>query len=376
MSENIYQSKREHADYILNIILNSVFIGVFALSLLFVWGSSISETLVNRYNGTTTYTNLDAIYLFKTGWEAIKINNSAIGTTKLVIALITFILTVAGVYFFSINGLIKAIKSLVKKDNFTAHKDFIFGALIYLAYYAIIGFLFSAYVNDTNSNLSYSAGWGATGMGALLNIGTLLIGGYYCFNKFDKDNIKGFVGSIFLCVTIGTMINLIQNASYNTLSIISISSELNYSTELGFMNSLNFINKYFSNIKEQYYPLVFITFILLLLSIAYALTNICLFALRIAKKEKVNGTYLLVSSIITSALFLIVLVVSATTSSLMASKLKELYGNKIIGISGSGVIAGFILSLFVLGFSITAMILTRTDKSSEDKVIDLEKEEN
>ncbi len=376
MSENIYQSKKEKADRILNIILNAVFIGIFALSLLLVWGSSVRETLIDAYSDTLTFTDLDTIYLFKTGWENIKENVDTIETAKLTVALISFIITVAGVYFFSINGLINVIKSLIKKDNFNAHKDFIFGALIYLTYYAITGFLFSEHLNETYSYLSYSAGWGATGMGSLLNIGMLLIGGYYCFSKFDKNNVKGFVGSIFLCLTIGSMISLIQSASYNTFAIISISGEFDYLNELGFMNSLSFINTYFSRIKGEFYPLVFVTFMLLFLLIAYVLTNVILFALKIAKKENVNRTYLLISSIITITTFLIILILSMTTSGLIASKLMELYDNMLIGISGTGVIAGFVLSIFILGFSITAMILTKNNNANEDNIIDTQIDNN
>lgn len=99
MSENIYQSKKEKADRILNIILNAVFIGIFALSLLLVWGSSVRETLIDAYSDAITLTDLDAIYLFKTGWENIKENVDTIETAKLTVALISFIITVAGVYF-------------------------------------------------------------------------------------------------------------------------------------------------------------------------------------------------------------------------------------------------------------------------------------
>ena len=74
--------------------------------------------------------------------------------------------------------------------------------------------------------------------------------------------------------------------------------------------------------------------------------------------------------------FLIILLLSMTTSGLMASKLKELNDSMLIGISGTGVIAGFILSIFILGFSITAMILTKNNKSNEDKVIDTQIDNN
>ncbi len=372
MSETIYQNKRERADYILNIILNSLFIGIFAFSLLFVWGSSISETFVDGYNNVTYCTQVDAIYLFKTGWEGIREYSDKVMIIKLVIALISYILTIVGVYICSINGLINVIKSLIKKDDFTAHKYFIFGALIYLAYYAMTGFLFSGYVNETNITVTYAAGWGTSGMNVLLNIGTLLIGGYYCFTKFDKDNVKGFVGSIFLCVTIGTMINLIQNASFCMFSFASLGEGLNYSTEVGFMNSLIFINGYFPNNKVEFYVLAFITFVPLFLLVAFVLTNICIFSLNIAKKEEANGTYLLVSAIITASIFLIVLILSNISSILMASKLTELYTNRVLGLAGTGIITGFVLSLIVLGFSITTMVLTQNKKSNKNKVIDVE----
>lgn len=354
-------SKKEKADAILNIIINSIFIGIFVLSLVFVLGDVLVFTA--KSSGTVDSSAIGLKFIFKDGWANLKTNKDSVSYIQVIVTTIGYIGTIVATYLFSILGLIKGIKALVHKEKFQGFKYFIIIGLTYLGFYVICNSLFNyRIIESTGPNtLTYiiaTFGWGSKGISAIYNLGLFVLLGYFCFKSFSKSNIRGFIASILTSLSLFSLVEIITYTS-GVANFIGMHSSTSIYEDLSLgvfqLLSLCVTTSGFSSLKG----LAIAQVVILLLSLA-ALMVFLILLVKPVKMEKVKNSFQLAFGITTIALMLFLVIFTTVVANKL---LTTLYGStsSYIGTSGTDIIIAFVGSFFFLGFSIASYILNKKE---------------
>lgn len=366
------ENKKQKVNRIINLVTNIISIVVFALIMVFVW------LPVLNVNGSDFG---DPIYTILLQWKNLNFTdlNGYEVTSKLIYAIAPCLIIISNIgatYLFAIRGIVKSSKSIIDKKEFVSIPSMLVVFISNVITYAILrSFVSSGYVFDSVEDTLTILSQQGSGSALVLGFSGVFIvafASYRIYLSFNKNMVSIFVEKILFTLSCLLAIGLLLNTSGGPLALHEANT---YNVQYG--TFLLMLNEYVKLGLSPNNPLFYTNFALIILSFTFELFILVtvsgftyLMFMSLFKGDQLSFKFkkpILVGAIITSAITLINVILSIVICAIY-SNLYSIPAENIL--NGEGVIASFIMSIYILGVSVAGYIISLRFKRAveEDKI--------